>query len=189
MRLIFFVCFCILLHCTAQAKVVRTTPLIQAVQSGHMPLIRQLIRGGTEVNVIDAWGRTATHYAVSRDNQKALELLLSNGADANLADNDGNTPLDLWYKHENKEMLELLHAAGAKPLDLWQAAADNDRATAERLLTAGADAKAENDADKVPFEIAIEAEHYALAAILLKAAVGINGRDKKGLDTIALGNT
>ena len=125
-------------------------------------------------------GRAATHYAVARNNQKALKLLLNNGADTNLADNDGHTPLDLWHVHENKAMLELLHAAGAKPLDLWQAAANNDRLSAERLLAVGADAKAENDAGKVPFDIAIEAEHYALAAVLAKAAGGINGRDKKG---------
>ena len=210
MRLLISICCCIFLHCTAQASVVRTTPLIQAVQGGHMPLIGQLIRGGTEVNAIDVLGRTATHYAVSRDNQEALKLLLDNGADANLADNDGNTPLDMWHEHKNEKMLALLHAAGAKPSfteaeeqqsvispatnteplpedttknsiqDLWQAAANNDRLSAERLLAADADAKAENDAGKVPFDIAIEAEHYALAAVLLKAAVGINGRDKKG---------
>ena len=56
------------------------------------------------------------------------------------------------------------------------------------LLAVGADAKAENDAGKVPFDIAVEAEHYALAAVLAKAAGGINGRDKKGWDTLALGN-
>ena len=214
--LLFFI-----LPSTAQASVVRTPLLIQAVQSGHMRLIGQLIGGGAEVNIIDALGRTAAHYAVSRNNQKALELLLNNGADANLADNDGNTPLDMWHKHknenenenENEKILELLHAAGARTSpteaeeqqsvissatdttpssteflsedkvenqDLWQAAANNDRASVERLLAAGADAKAENDAGKVPFDIAIEAEHYALAAVLLKAAVGINGRDKKG---------
>ena len=170
----------LILHSTVQASVMLTPPLIQAVQSGHMRLIGQLINGGAQVNAINALGRTATHYAVSNNNLPALKLLLSNGVDTNLADNDGNTPLDMWHVHENKEMLVLLHTAGAKPLDLWQAAANNDRAAAERLLTAGADAKAENDAGKVPFDIAIEAEHYALAAILLKAAVGINGRDKKG---------
>ena len=180
MRFFFLFFVCTVFCNTAQARAVRTPPLIQAVQSGHMRLIGQLIRGGAEVNVIDTWGRAATHYAVSNNNLLALKLLLNNGADTNLADNDGHTPLDLWHVHENKELLALLHAAGAKPLDLWQAAANNDRLSAERLLTAGADAKAENDAGKVPFDIAIEAEHYALAAILLKAAVGINGRDKKG---------
>ena len=174
--LLFFLIF----SSPAQARAVQTPPLIQAVQSGHMRLIGQLIRGGAEVNVIDTWGRAATHYAVSNNNLLALKLLLDNSADANLADNDGHTPLDLWHVHENKAMLELLHAAGAKPLDLWQAAANNDRASAERLLAVGADAKAENDAGKVPFDIAVEAEHYALAAVLAKAAGGINGRDKKG---------
>ena len=206
--LLFFI-----LPSTAQASVVPTPPLIRAVQSGHMPLIGQLIRGSTEVNAINAWGRTAAHYAVSNNNLPALKLLLDNSADANLADNAGNTPLDMWHEHENKEMLTLLHAAGAKPSftkvegqqpvissatdttpssteflsedkvenqDLWQAAANNDRASVERLLAAGADAKAENDAGKVPFDIAVEAEHCALAAILAKAAGGINGRDKKG---------
>ena len=213
MRFFFLFFVCTVFCNTAQARAVQTPPLIQAVQSGHMRLIGQLIRGGNEINAIDAWGRTATHYAVARNNRKALKFLLDNGADANLADNDGNTPLDMWHKHENKEMLTLLHAAGAKPSftkvegqqpaispvtdttpsstelssedkmesqDLWQAAANNDHLSAERLLAAGAHAKAENDAGKVPFDIAIEAEHYALAAVLLKAAVGINGRDKKG---------
>ena len=212
MRLLPFICFYIFLCSAAQAIVVRTPALIQAVQSGHMPRIGQLIRGGTEINAINAWGRTATHYAVSRNNQKALKLLLDHGADANLADNDGNTPLDMWHKHKNEEMLALLQAAGARPSftkveeqqpaiapatntapssteflsedkvenqDLWQAAADNDRLSAERLLAAGADAKAENDAGKVPFEIAVEAEHAAVAAILLRAAAGVNGEDKK----------
>ena len=188
--------------------------LFEQCKAGTCVSSDQLINGGAQVNAIDVLGRTAAHYAVTRNNRKALKLLLDNSADANLADNDGNTPLDMWHKHENKKMLKLLHAAGAKPSftftdveeqqsvissaidttpsstelssedkverqDLWQDAANNDRASAERLLAAGADAKAQNDAGKVPFDIAVEAEHYALAAILMKAAVGINGKDKK----------
>ena len=180
MRLLIFLCFCLFLPNTAQASAVRTTPLIRAVQSGHMRLIGQFIRGGAQVNTIDVLGRAATHYAVSNNNMPALKLLLAKGADVNLADNGGHTPLDMWYGHKNEEMLELLHAAGAKPLDLWQAAANNDRASAERLLAAGADTKAKNDAGKAPFDIAVEAEHYALAAILAKAAGGIDGKDRRG---------
>ena len=206
---------CIFLYGTAQARVVRPPPLIQAVQGERMYFLQQLIKGGAEINAIDAWGRTAAHYAVLRNNLPALEFLLTHGADANLADNDGNAPLDVWPKHENEKILVLLHEAGAKsshntevalqppkdtavsqPLnankvapsadktknsaqDLFQAAANNDRDSAERLLAAGADAAAPNAEGKVPFMVAIEAEHYALAAILLKAAVGINGRDDK----------
>ncbi len=63
---------------------------------------------------------------------------------------------------------------------MFEAAANNDRAGAKRLLADGADARANNAEGKVPFDIAVEAQHHALAAILLKAAAGINGRDEKG---------
>ena len=215
MRLFLFICCCIFLHSLAQAGVVRTPPLIQAVQGERLYFLQQLIKGGAEVNAIDAWGRTAAHYAVLRNNLPALEFLLTHGADPNLADNDGNALLDVGHEHKNEKMLELLREAGAKsarhteialqpaqdtavsqPLsadkvtvpedsteniaqDLFQAAANNDRDSAERLLAAGADAKAKNNVGQTPFAIAIEAEHYALAAILLKAVAGINGRDEK----------
>ena len=178
-----------------------------------MALLVQLVKGGVDVNVTNAIGRTAAHYAVLRDNPSALELLLNNGADPNLTDNEGRALLDLWHEHKNEKMLALLHAAGAKPAptavegqqpaispvtdttpsstelssedkmesqDLWQAAANNDRASAERLLAEGADAKAKNAAGNTAFDVAVESGHDALAAILLKAVAGINGRDGRG---------
>ena len=193
-----------------------------------MAFLVQLVKGGVDVNVTNAIGRTAAHYAVIRDNPSALELLLNNGADPNLTDNEGRALLDLWHEHKNEKMLALLHAAGAKPAppvheneamlallhaagakpaptaveeqqsvisrvvdtepvldnkvesqDLWQAAANNDRASAERLLAEGADAKAKNAAGNTAFDVAVESGHDALAAILLKAVAGINGRDEK----------
>ena len=108
MRLFSFICCCIFLSSTAQASVVRTPPLIQAVQSGHMPLIGQLIKErGAEVNALSMRGDAVRHTMLCQGttNLPALKLLLDNGADANLADNDGNTPLDVWHVHENKEIL------------------------------------------------------------------------------------
>ena len=222
--LLFFLIF----SSPAQARVVRTS-LIQAVQGNRMAFLVQLVKGGVDVNVTNAIGRTAAHYAVIRDNPSALELLLNNGADPNLTDNEGRALLDLWHEHKNEKMLALLHAAGAKPAppvheneamlallhaagakpaptaveeqqsvisrvvdtepvldnkvesqDLWQAAANNDRASAERLLAEGADAKAKNAAGNTAFDVAVESGHDALAAILLKAVAGINGRDGRG---------
>ncbi len=64
--------------------------------------------------------------------------------------------------------------------NLFQAVANNDRASIERLLAAGADARAKNSEGKTPFHVAIDAEHDVLAAILLQAAAGIDGKDEKG---------
>ena len=204
MQLLRTLSFSIFLCSTAQANTVRNVPpIILAVRGESMSFMGQLIRGGVDVNAIDVRGYTAAHYAVVSNNFPALELLLSNGADPDLGDNDGNRLLDLWHEHENKEMLTLLQDAGVKSsleinlppprvdkvtppanktesTDLFQAAANNDRVVAERLLADGADTKTKNAAGKTPFNIAAEAEHGALAAILLQAVAGINGRDEKG---------
>ena len=66
------------------------------------------------------------------------------------------------------------------PSNLFHAAAIGDRTAVMRLLANGADAKAKNADDKLPFEIAIDMNHNALVAILLKAAAGIDGSDEKG---------
>ena len=219
----------IVLPNTAQAM--RTPPLILAIQTENMSFFRQLVRGDTDVNVINAIGRTAAHYAVEKNDLRALQQLIDRGADVNVADKHGKTLLDLWQRHENKEMLELLQAAGAQPAeeqqsteeelpaedqplateirtepddvstepddvstepddvstepdsadegqDLWQAAASNDVDEVKRLLAEGADAQAKK-AGKAPFDVAVEAGHDALAAILLRAAAGIDGKDEK----------
>ena len=164
------------------APAMPTPSLIQAVQSNRMTLFGQLLKGGANINAIDKLGRTAAHYAVVHNNLHALQMLLDEGAEVNLSDKQGKRLLDLWQTHRDKDMLVLLQKAGAAGTaqDLWQAAASNDIAAAKRLLTEGANAQAKNKAGKVPFHIAVEAEHYSLAAILLKAAQGINGRDEQG---------
>ena len=80
-----------------------------------------------------------------------------------------------------------------------QAADNGDRAGAELLLAAGADPKEKKHHGestdsrkldfKTPFHIAVEAENYTLAAILLRAAQGINGLDEQGWTPLMVGNT
>ena len=97
----------------AQARVVRTS-LIQAVQGNRMAFQVQNVKGGADVNVTNAIGSTAAHYAVIRDDPSALELLLNNGADPNLTDNEGRALLDLWHEHKNDKMLCTSACSGSK---------------------------------------------------------------------------
>ena len=79
--------------------------------------------------------------------------------------------------------------------DLFAAATNNDRAGVELLLAEGADVRERHHHErtaynrlgfKTPFHIALEAEHYGLAAFLLKAAQGLNGLDEKGWTPLML---
>ena len=178
---IFFALFLSTILCPTTAQAMPTPPLIRAVQNSSMNSLVQLLRGGADINAIDTLGRTAAHYAVAQNNIDALEMLLDEGAEVNLSDSQGKTLLDLWQTHRDEDMLILLQKAGAAGTaqDLWQAAVSNDIAAAKRLLAEGADAQAKNAEGKVPFHVAVEAEHDSLAAILLKAAQGINGKDEK----------
>ena len=164
---------------SSQGLSVSMPMIIAAAQSNHLSLLRQIAQGGGNVNVTNALGRTAAHYAIAQKKLVALQVLLDNGANPNLADNDGNTLYDLWSEHKDRGKLELLHRAEGKPLDLFQAAYSNDRDSAERLIAAGANAIAKDAEGRVPFDIAAELRHAALAAILLHAAAGVEGKDEK----------
>lgn len=72
------------------------------------------------------------------------------------------------------------HSAQEATLSLFTAAAAGNRTAAINLLAAGADARAKNSDGKFPFELAMDADHDALTAILLKAAGGIAGTDERG---------
>ena len=98
-----------------------------------------------------------------------------------------------WDREMNDELLKLMHEKlsemleppvekTAEPMaqDLWQAVTNNDRPSVEHLLAEGANAKEKDAAGKTALDIAISANHYALAAILLRATKGVNGMDDKG---------
>ena len=171
------------LTAATQAAAAKVPALIFAVQSGRASLYKPIIRKGKALDVTDSKGRTAAHYAIIYNDPKALELLFKHGANPNVTDDKGKTLLDMWRKHTDKkarkDVFALLQDAGAYT-DLFQAARAADLAAVNSLLAAGENAKAKNADGKNPFVIAAEAENHVLAAILLEATVGINGRDERG---------
>lgn len=66
------------------------TPLVYAVYTNKIPLIKKLIEHGADVNKKLIGNRTAIFYVNSKD---ALELLQNNGADINPLSTQDNTPL------------------------------------------------------------------------------------------------
>ena len=151
---------------------------------------------------------TALHLVAQLGKQETAEQLLAqggSGARVNVRDRKGKTPLAYARDNGHTDLAELLQTytqaelAGlqntTKRQDLFAAAANNDRAGAERLLAEGADVRERKKHGptaymqlgfKTPFHIAFEAEHYSLAAFLLKEAQGLNGLDEQGWTPLML---
>jgi ankyrin repeat protein len=89
------------------------TPLVFAVISENLFLIKSLFKNGADPNCIDIDGRTPLTYAVLA-NAKVVRLLLKYNAKTNFKDKFGKTPLDYAVENGNKEIIKLLKKYGAK---------------------------------------------------------------------------
>ncbi len=88
------------------------TPLMYAVMTAGVPVMRELIAAGANVNAATADGVTALHIA-AYDLEKT-RLLLNHGANANAATRDGETPLLVAADHHGASpVVALLLAKGA----------------------------------------------------------------------------
>ncbi|RYP12553.1 hypothetical protein DL765_007255 [Monosporascus sp. GIB2] len=70
---------------------------------------------GTNVDAVDATGRTALQWASARGDERAVVTLLSYGADPNNMDRKLNTPLTLAANQNQTVCVRLLLEAGAFP--------------------------------------------------------------------------
>ena len=179
----------------------------QALNSNKTDLVLQLLRdNGLGINSqLTAKRETLLHLVAVQGNLQLAEQLISQGVRVNVRDNKGNTPLAYAQDNDHAQLAELLQIHTetelalfqdtSKPQDLWQAAANNDLAGTELLLAEGANPNEQRHHGrstydqlgfKTPFHIAFEAEHYSLAAFLLKEAQGINGLDERGWTPLML---
>jgi ankyrin repeat protein len=92
------------------------TPLLLALQEGHMEVAKLLLAKGAEINAKDSDDddKTPLHWAAQHDHIDVAKLLLANHADVNAKDVGGYTPL-LWAAQKNYlDMAGLLLAGGAE---------------------------------------------------------------------------
>ena len=184
--------------------------IITAMNSNKPKLVLKHLRdNGLSINSqLTDQHETVLHLVAQLGKQETAEQLLAQGGSVvrvNVRDRKGRTPLAYAQANGHTDLAELLQTytqaelAGLqntpKPQDLFAAAADNDRAGVERLLAEGADVRerkkhgptAYNQLGfKTPFHLAFEAEHYSLAAFLLREAQGINGLDEQGWTPLML---
>ena len=86
-----------------------------AVMRGDGASVRQLIEQHADVNVPQADGATALHWAVFHSDKEMLELLLRAGANPKAANREGATPLWLASINGDAAIISALLNAGADP--------------------------------------------------------------------------
>jgi ankyrin repeat protein len=87
--------------------------LHNAVQSGDMERVKELLSAGEDVNDTNGSGATPLHIAAWEDfTGKMATELLDHGADHSI-EVKGQTPLDIAFSRGNRNTVELLIKKGA----------------------------------------------------------------------------
>ena len=88
--------------------------LVQAVKAPNLEAVRALVEQASSLNVPDATGATALHWAVQRSDAEMVALLLDAGANARAANRHGVTPMELAAVNGHAGIIERLVKAGAE---------------------------------------------------------------------------
>jgi ankyrin repeat protein len=91
------------------------TPLMMAVRSGNIAIVRAMVDRGANVNKYGSEAiKTPLNIAASEDNMNIVQFLVAHGADVNIITTDGGgTALMFAAMHGNTEMAKFLIDNGA----------------------------------------------------------------------------
>lgn len=83
-------------------------PIIEAAEYGDIKRIKEILKGGANINATNEAGFTAITIAAMNNNLDLLRALLNAGANPHIRAKNNQNALDWAHAHDNKEMLRLL---------------------------------------------------------------------------------
>ena len=166
---------------TAQAQ----SRVVDAVRAGDTAAARRLLVRKVDVNVAEADGTTALHWAVRAGDADLVAALLKAGAKASTANRYGVTPLALAATNGDARTIELLLGAGANVNDagaegqtpMLLAARSGNAAAIRALAARGADVNAgEKWMGETPLMWASAENHAAAVRTLVELGAKVDAR-------------
>ena len=164
-------------------------PLIEAVKAGDTARLRELLGQQVDVNVSEADGTTALHWAVRRDDLDTADLLIDAGANPAAENRYGVAPISLACTNGSATMVARLLAAGADPntaspqgeTALMTAARTGAVETVTTLLTHGADVDARDGwRGQTALMWAAAEGHLEALEVLIAAGAEVDARSMSG---------
>ena len=162
-------------------------PLIEAVKKTDRVAVGALLQQRVDVNLAEADGMAALHWAVRLDDGETADLLIRAGANVKAPTRYGVMPLSLAAANGNARMIDRLLQAGADPnaalpegeTPLMAAAGTGNVAAVKTLLAHGAAVNARDRAKGQDALMWAAAEGYAPAAgALIDAGADVHARSK-----------
>ncbi len=91
------------------------TPLILAAETGNLIAVQILIKNNANASLVDIYGRSILHAAISSMNKELVEWILEHtSVDVNLPDVEGTPPFQFCLLYPNEAIAKLLTAKGAR---------------------------------------------------------------------------
>ena len=164
--------------------------LVDAVKKGDTSAVRALLKEGPGVDVAEADGATALHWAVYRADVEATDLLIRAGAKVDAANRHGVRPLSLACANGSAQIVEKLLAAGADPHaavggepPILAAARAGNVEVVKSLARYGADVNAkETWRGQTALMWAVAEEHPLVAQALIDLGANVRARSDGGGD-------
>jgi ankyrin repeat protein len=162
-------------------------PLVKAVKSRDGEAVRALLKQGVDVNLKQADGATALHWASYLDDLQTTDLLLKAGAKPDAANELGVTPLYLASENGSAPVVSRLLAGGASAnaalpsgeTALMTAARSGSVAAVRALLVNGARIEAiESTEGQNALMWAVSYQHPEVVQALVEAGADIRARSK-----------
>lgn len=159
-------------------------PLVEAVRNGDRESLRTLLRNKADVDVAEADGTTALHWASYRDDLESAQLLTGARANVNAANDLGATPLWIACENGSAAMVRMLLQAGADPnralllgeTPLMVASRAGSAEVAEQLLAKGAKVNVRAARGQTALMWAVAQRHAGVVRVLLANGADVRER-------------